>query len=57
MSRVSLAHRPAMSAMTKAGQLTEAVRRQPYSVVLLDEIEKAHPTSSTSCCRCSMTAV
>jgi ATP-dependent Clp protease ATP-binding subunit ClpC len=26
-----------------AGQLTEAVRRNPYSVVLLDEIEKAHP--------------
>jgi ATP-dependent Clp protease ATP-binding subunit ClpC len=26
-----------------AGQLTEAVRRHPYSVVLLDEIEKAHP--------------
>jgi len=26
-----------------AGQLTEAVRRKPYSVVLLDEIEKAHP--------------
>jgi len=26
-----------------AGQLTEAVRRRPYSVVLLDEIEKAHP--------------
>ena len=25
------------------GQLTEAVRRQPYSVVLLDEVEKAHP--------------
>src|SRR4029079_7436490 len=25
------------------GQLTEAVRRRPYSVVLLDEIEKAHP--------------
>ena len=25
------------------GQLTEAVRRQPYSVLLLDEIEKAHP--------------
>ncbi len=25
------------------GQLTEAVRRQPYSVILLDEIEKAHP--------------
>ncbi|GAA4901818.1 ATP-dependent Clp protease ATP-binding subunit [Streptomonospora salina] len=27
----------------EAGQLTEAVRRAPYSVVLLDEIEKAHP--------------
>jgi ATP-dependent Clp protease ATP-binding subunit ClpC len=27
----------------EAGQLTERVRRQPYSVVLLDEIEKAHP--------------
>ena len=26
-----------------AGQLTEAVRRRPYSVILLDEIEKAHP--------------
>ena len=26
-----------------AGQLTEAVRRDPYTVVLLDEIEKAHP--------------
>jgi len=26
-----------------AGQLTEAVRRNPYSVILLDEIEKAHP--------------
>ena len=27
----------------KGGQLTEAVRRRPYSVILLDEIEKAHP--------------
>ena len=27
----------------EGGQLTEAVRRQPYSVVLLDEVEKAHP--------------
>ncbi len=27
----------------EAGQLTEKVRRQPYSVILLDEIEKAHP--------------
>ena len=27
----------------EAGQLTEAVRRKPYSVLLFDEIEKAHP--------------
>ena len=27
----------------EAGQLTEAVRRTPYAVLLLDEIEKAHP--------------
>ena len=27
----------------EAGQLTEKVRRHPYSVVLFDEIEKAHP--------------
>jgi ATP-dependent Clp protease ATP-binding subunit ClpB len=27
----------------EGGQLTEAVRRQPYAVVLLDEVEKAHP--------------
>src|ERR671918_41914 len=27
----------------EAGQLTEAIRRKPYSVLLLDEIEKAHP--------------
>ena len=27
----------------EGGQLTEAVRRKPYCVVLLDEIEKAHP--------------
>src|SRR5205814_3470887 len=27
----------------EGGQLTEVVRRRPYSVVLLDEIEKAHP--------------
>jgi ATP-dependent Clp protease ATP-binding subunit ClpC len=29
--------------MFQAGQLTEAVRRSPYSIVLFDEIEKAHP--------------
>ena len=27
----------------EAGQLTEKIRRRPYSVVLFDEIEKAHP--------------
>src|SRR5699024_8012032 len=27
----------------EAGQLTERVRRNPYSIILLDEIEKAHP--------------
>ena len=27
----------------EGGQLTEAVRRHPYSVVLFDEVEKAHP--------------
>jgi type VI secretion system protein VasG len=32
----------------EGGRLTEAVRRKPYSVVLLDEVEKAHPTC-TSC--------
>ncbi len=31
----------------EGGQLTEAIRRRPYSVILLDEIEKAHPTCST----------
>jgi len=40
----------------EGGALTEAVRRRPYQVVLFDEIEKAHPMSSTCCCRCSMTA-
>ena len=32
-----------VSRYDEGGQLTEAVRRKPYSVVLLDEIEKAHP--------------
>ena len=27
----------------QGGQLTEAVRRRPYNVVLFDEVEKAHP--------------
>lgn len=36
----------------EGGQLTEKVRRKPYSVVLLDEIEKAHRMCSTFCCSC-----
>ncbi len=34
---------PGYIGFEKGGQLTEAVRRRPYQVVLLDEIEKAHP--------------
>lgn len=34
---------PGYVGYNEGGQLTEAVRRQPYSVVLFDEIEKAHP--------------
>jgi hypothetical protein len=34
------------------GQLTEKVRRKPFSVVLFDEIEKAHQRSTTPSCRC-----
>ncbi|KAF7052733.1 hypothetical protein CFC21_060790 [Triticum aestivum] len=34
---------PGYVGYTEGGQLTEAVRRRPYTVVLLDEIEKAHP--------------
>ena len=34
---------PGYVGFEEGGQLTEAVRRRPYSVVLLDEIEKAHP--------------
>ena len=33
----------------EGGQLTEAVRRHPYSVVLFDEIEKAHPEVFNTC--------
>ena len=33
---------PGLCRLRRRGQLTEAVRRQPYAVVLLDEIEKAH---------------
>ena len=34
---------PGYIGFEEGGQLTEAVRRNPYAVVLLDEIEKAHP--------------
>ena len=34
---------PAMSATKRVATLTEAVRRKPYSLLLLDEVEKAHP--------------
>ncbi|GAB2500094.1 ATP-dependent Clp protease ATP-binding subunit [Nocardiopsis aegyptia] len=34
---------PGFVGYEEAGQLTEAVRRHPYSVLLLDEVEKAHP--------------
>jgi len=40
----------------EGGRLTEAVRRKPYSVILFDEMEKAHPTFSTCCCRFWKTA-
>ena len=35
--------RPGYVGYTEGGKLTEAVRRRPYTVVLFDEIEKAHP--------------
>jgi ATP-dependent Clp protease ATP-binding subunit ClpA len=34
---------PGYVGFESGGQLTEAVRRHPYSVILLDEVEKAHP--------------
>ena len=40
----------------EGGQLTEKVRRKPYRVVLLDEIEKAHPdTFNVTACKYLMT--
>jgi hypothetical protein len=40
----------------EGGQLTEAVRRRPYSVILFDEIEKRTLMSLIYCYRCWMTA-
>src|SRR5205823_14589953 len=34
---------PGYVGFEEGGQLTEAVRRRPYSVILFDEVEKAHP--------------
>ncbi len=35
----------------EGGQLTEKIRRRPYAVVLLDEIERLTQMSSTCCCK------
>ena len=34
---------PGYVGFDEGGQLTEKIRRKPYSVILLDEVEKAHP--------------
>ena len=45
MSQVDVYKRqpPGYVGYEEGGQLTEAVRRKPYSVILFDEVEKAHP--------------
>ena len=43
VSRLQSARRQDTSCYEEGGQLTEAVRRKPYTVILFDEIEKAHP--------------
>jgi ATP-dependent Clp protease ATP-binding subunit ClpA len=42
-SSASAANPRRSGVLADGGQLTEAVRRHPYSVILLDEVEKAHP--------------
>ena len=42
---------PGYVGFEQGGQLTEAVNKHPYAVVLLDEIEKPIRTSTTYCCR------
>ncbi len=42
-SRVWSVRLPGYVGYEEGGYLTEAVRRRPYSVILLDEVEKAHP--------------
>lgn len=46
---------PGYVGFDEGGQLTEKIRRHPYSVVLFDEIEKAHQMYLTSCFRFSRT--
>lgn len=40
---------PGYVGFDQGGMLTEAVRRRPFSIVLFDEIEKAHRQASTLC--------
>ena len=47
---------PGYVGFDQGGLLTDAVDQHPHCVLLLDEIEKAHPTCSTSCCRSWTTA-
>ena len=42
---------PGYVGFDQGGLLTEAISKQPHAVLLLDEIEKAHPDISTSCCK------
>ena len=44
--------RPGLVGSEEGGFLTERVRRQPYAVVLFDEVEKAHPECSICCWVC-----
>ena len=46
-----MARPPGYVGYEEGGQLTEKVRRKPYSVILLDEIEKAHPDVLTFYCK------
>ena len=60
MEKFSTARRigapPGYVGYDEGGQLTEAVRRKPWAVILFDEIEKAHPDVSMFCYKCSTTA-
>ena len=48
---------PGYVGFEKGGMLTEAVRRNPYSVILFDEVEKAHRDVFNCCCKFLMTVV